>query len=85
MVFLPWAPTNTQAMVMLPNAHGSVDALSFNYGRWRAARLLGDAFVDVTDEFKSYRNIDTVAGDQPYTRSFRSEGASFLVKAGQPV
>lgn len=84
-VFLPWAPTNTQAMVMLPNVHGGFDALSFNYGRWRAARLLGDEFVDVTDEYKSYRNIDAVAGDQPYARSFRSEGASFLVKAGQPV
>lgn len=81
---LPWGPTNTQAMVMLPNTQGSVDAFSFNYGRWRAARLVGETFVDVTQEYQSYSNVDLVGYSSPYVRVVQSAGQTYLVGAGVP-
>jgi hypothetical protein len=82
--FIPWGPTNTQAMVMLPNLVGTYDAFSFNYGTWRAARLINNAFVDVTTEYKSYQNIDVIGLGDPYVRVFKSDGVTYLVMPGIP-
>ena len=81
---LPWGATNTQAMVMLPNLEGTFDAFSFNYGQWRAARLKGQAFVDVTAEYKSLKNIDKVGFSSPYVRVLNQDGLTYLVAAGVP-
>lgn len=82
---IPWGPTNTQAMAMLPNQFGTHDAFSFNYGTWRAARLINNAFVDVTAEYKTYQNIDAVGHGDPYVRVFKSDGVTYLAMAGVPT
>ena len=79
---IPWGPTGTQAMVMLPNLVGTYDALSFP--TWRAARLINNAFVDVTTEYKSYQNIDAVGNGDPYVRVFKSDGVTYLAMPGIP-
>lgn len=85
-VTLPWGETNTSAVIMLPNLHGTYDAFSFNYGRWRAARLMGSSFIDVTSEYQSYENINEFAyTGAPYVRGLKSGEVTYVAKAGAPL
>lgn len=70
---------NTQATAVLPNADGGYDLLAFNYGPFKAARLVGNSLIDVTDEYKSYRNIDIATQINPYIEFFDYQGKTLLV------
>ena len=79
-VTLPWGETNTQAMYVLPNDQGSIDVISVNYGRGRAARLDGRVFIDVTEEYESsVKNWAYVSLVDPYIKAFSHEGQSYFV------
>ena len=79
-VTLPWGETNTQAMYVLPNKQGSIDVISVNYGKGRAARLDGRAFIDVTEEYEtSVKNWAYVSVVDPYIKAFSHEGQSYFV------
>ncbi|MDG1115190.1 MAG: hypothetical protein P8N63_15585 [Pseudomonadales bacterium] len=79
-VTLPWGATNTQAMYVLPNKQGSIDVISVNYGRGRAARLDGRAFIDVTEAYEtSVKNWAYVSLVDPYIKAFSHEGQSYFV------
>ena len=79
-VTLPWGETNTQAMYVLPNDQGSIDVISVNYGRGRAARLDGRVFTDVTEEYESsVKNWAYVSLVDPYIKAFSHEGQTYFV------
>lgn len=77
---MPFGPTNTQAAVMLPNTQGTYDFFAFNYGPFKAARLTQDnTFIDVTQEYAGYKNIETATLINPYVHTFEHEGQFYLV------
>ena len=84
-VTLPWGETNTQAMYVLPNDQGSIDVISVNFGRGRAARLDGRVFIDVTEEYESsVKNWAYVSVVNPYIKAFSHEGQSYFVSPRVP-
>lgn len=84
-VEMPFGQTNTQATAMLPNLDGTVDFIAFNYGPYNVARLTeNNTFIDVTDEYASYRNIKSAALINPYVGTFIHEGKFFLVSSEVP-
>ena len=84
-VEMPFGQTNTQATAMLPNTEGTVDFFAFNYGPYAAARLTKDnTFVDVTDEYATYKNIRSAALINPYVATFTHEGEFYLVSSEVP-
>jgi hypothetical protein len=84
-VFSPWGITNTQAIMILPNNHLTIDLLAFNYGEYRAARLQGRELIDVTAEYKTYKNINYVGYTSPYNTSFEQDGVTFAVTPELPI
>lgn len=77
---MPFGQRNTQAAAMLPNAHGTFDFFAFNYGHYSIARLTKDnAFIDVTEEYENYKNIETAGFINPYVSTFEHEGHFYLV------
>jgi hypothetical protein len=67
-------------MYVLPNDKGSIDVISVNYGRGRAARLDGRVFTDVTEEYESsVKNWAYVSLVDPYIKAFSHEGQTYFV------
>lgn len=76
---MPFGQTNTQAVAMMPNVVGTYDFLAFNYGPYKAARLtLDNTFIDVTEEYAGYKNIESAALINPYVHTFEHEGTFYL-------
>jgi hypothetical protein len=79
-VFLPWGETNTQAMYVLTNEFDTVDIVAVNYGEGRAARLIDNEFVDVTDIYaNTIKNWDYVKNLDPYIKAFIHDDDQYFV------
>ena len=79
-VFLPWGETNTQAMYVLTNEFDTVDIVAVNYGEGRAARLIDNEFVDVTEVYAgTIKNWEYVKNVSPYIKAFIHDGDQYFV------
>lgn len=81
----PVPPTNTQAAEIFPNLLGTFDLAMFNYGPMTAARWTGSEFIDVTEEWRAYENVQYAFQDQ-YVHAFTDDatGSVYLVVPNVP-
>jgi hypothetical protein len=79
---LPWDADLIFDMVVLPNAQGTVDIFA-PVDPIVAARLTKEnTFVDVSEEYENYKNIQAVAFSSPYSHTFRYENTQYYVTSG---
>jgi len=83
--FADHLPTNTQAVEIFPNLLGTFDMAMFNYGPYTVSRWTGTEFVDVTDEWAGYNNIDYAFSDV-YVHAYNDSATdtTFLVTPNVP-
>jgi hypothetical protein len=84
-VQLPFGAQNTQAVSIFPNLQGTIDIIAFIYGANRMARLIDNTFIDVTEEYLSYRNARYMDATSPYNHVFQHEGFTYLVTPDVPA
>lgn len=72
--FADTPPINCQAVEVFPNLLGTFDMVMFNYGATVVSRWNGAEFIDVTEEWRTYRNYDyAVERGAVYVHAFQDE------------